>query len=99
LPQPRVERQWPVADVAAQAAVGLDEDLLDHVGRVDAGGQARIQAERDRPPQPVAVPLQQRPAGQAAPGAGAAEKLVGVVVGGAHRSLSRPAGDRQRTRV
>jgi hypothetical protein len=84
LPQPGVERQRPLAGIAVQPAVGLGEDLLDHVGRVHAGGQPRVQAQGDHPPQPRPVPLQQRAAGAAVAGAGAPQQLLGVGRGVGH---------------
>ena len=53
--QPGIERQRPLAQVAVELLAGLDEHLLDHVGRIDARRQAPVEAVGDHLAQPVAV--------------------------------------------
>ena len=64
-PQPGVERQPPLGNIVGQLANGFHERLLYHVGRIHAGRQARVHADRDHPPKsrPAAVeePLHRAP--------------------------------------
>jgi hypothetical protein len=53
-------------------------DGLDHVGRVHAGLEPRVEAERHHPPQPVAVTCQQQIAGGRVALGDAAQELIGV---------------------
>jgi hypothetical protein len=78
LPQPRVERQWPLDHVAVEPAVGLGQRLLDDVGRIDAGGQPRVEAQRDHLFEAPAVALEQIPPGRAVAFAGAAEQFLRI---------------------
>src|SRR4051812_3489709 len=59
LPQPRVEWQQSLAEVAGEPPSGVGERLLNDIRGVDAGRQSPIQVEGDHLPQSAAVPGQQ----------------------------------------
>ena len=60
-PQPEEERDLGPAEVLVQAVRGLDEGLLDHVGRVDPAAQPQVEPQRDHPAQPGLVLHQEHP--------------------------------------
>jgi hypothetical protein len=59
LSQPGVEGNGAFNQVLRQLLCGFDQGFLDHIRRVDAGGQTTIEADLDHLTQPVPVPEQQ----------------------------------------
>jgi hypothetical protein len=73
LPQPRIEWDRPVTQIAIQAAVGFRERVLDQVGRVQAGAESAVEADGDHAVEPLAMAVQQPAAGGAVAGRGGVE--------------------------
>jgi hypothetical protein len=78
LPQPGVERQRPVPQVAVELAGRVGQRLLDHVGRVHARRQPAVEPQGDHAAEPVAVPGEQAVAGRGIAGGRPVEQFVGV---------------------
>ena len=84
----------PGADVAVQTPVGLGQNVLHHVGRVDARGEPGVDAQGDDPPQPPPVAVQQRSSRvlSPAPVRSSSSSVSGGTVGTAIPPQIHPAG-------
>lgn len=74
--------------IVVQSAICQGERLLNHVGGIDASGQARVQTQGDHPPQPLPVPAQQLAASARIPLAGPAEQLLSIGLLRGHENVS-----------
>ena len=59
LPEPHMERQVGLRQVADEAIIRFQEHILNHIAGIDPPGQATIHTQFDHPPQPVAMPFQE----------------------------------------
>jgi hypothetical protein len=57
--QPGVEGNSAVAEIVVQLLARLEEGLLHDIGRINTGGDARVQTHADHALQPIAVSCQQ----------------------------------------
>ena len=91
--EPDEERQVGLEEIVRQLADRDDRRLLDHVGGVDPAREAAIEAQRDHPPQAIAMRLDQPGPGVRVSLGGPADllDLAGCDFGCLHKEyLARP---------
>jgi hypothetical protein len=63
--EPRVERQRSVAQIIEEPSIGFDEDLLDDIRGVEAGGESRMEPVIDHTAESTTESCKQRGTGLA----------------------------------
>ena len=87
LPEPGDQLRLGRAGELVELAVGLEEGLLNQVGRVEPGPQGAVDQRAGHKPEVVAVKLQQPAPRRVVAGSGRPQKLLGAHLRGGHRTL------------
>jgi hypothetical protein len=85
-PEPRIERQRPLAQIPVQFFVGLREHVLHDIGGIYAWGEPTIEAVGDHFAESFAVAHQEPFAGRAVTLGRLAQQVIGVRLGRSHES-------------
>jgi hypothetical protein len=78
LPQPGIEGDGPADEVLLEGTIGLDECLLNHIGRVETSPQSLIEPKLNHAEQPLPVTAEQALPGAAIARGSAEQQFVGV---------------------
>jgi hypothetical protein len=91
LPEPREERERPVAQVRIEAGRRRHQRVLDDVGRVEPRQQPPVEPDGDDPPETGPMPLQEPLPGVVVAPTGPLDESLGVQVARrSHRDASLP---------